>query len=163
MPKALPVRRWQAWQWHIEIRTGSPSAATRSWPQLQAASRVTMAGSLLAGVRHVAMRPAQAGAHPLDGLVQPAQLAFEVGQTPVAARGRPASRLLALAVAAQHLELGADEEALPAGLEQLRLLVGVYGSIIAERRPGFPWPAFALSMGGTNAVSDTRVCPYCHQ
>src|SRR5436190_9149416 len=122
MPKALPVRRWQAWQWHIEIRTGSPSAVTRSWPQLQAASRVRMARSLPAGARHVAVRPAQAGAHPLDRLVQLAQLPLEGGQAPVAARRRPARRLLPLAVAAQHLELRADEEALPARLEQLRLL-----------------------------------------
>src|SRR5439155_7563940 len=40
IPKALPVRRWQARQWHIEIRTGSPSAVRRSCPQLQAASRL---------------------------------------------------------------------------------------------------------------------------
>src|SRR3954452_11135733 len=43
IPKALPVRRWQAKQWHMEIRIGSPSAVSRSCPQLQAASRVTMA------------------------------------------------------------------------------------------------------------------------
>src|SRR5258708_39497800 len=40
IPKALPVRRWQARQWHMEIRIGSPSAVRRSCPQLQAASRV---------------------------------------------------------------------------------------------------------------------------
>src|SRR5437763_7927366 len=138
MPKALPVRRWQAWQWHIEIRTGSPSAATRSWPQLQAASRVSMARSLPAARWQLAVGPAQAGAHPLDGLVQLAQLALEGGHAAVAARRRAAGRLLALAVAAQHLELGADEEALPACLEQLRLQVGLHGVIIAERRVGFP-------------------------
>ena len=43
VPKTLPVRRWQSRQWQIEIRTGSPSQARRSWPQLQCASRVTMA------------------------------------------------------------------------------------------------------------------------
>jgi hypothetical protein len=39
MPKALPVRRWQAKQWHIEIRTGSPSAVSWSCPQEQEALR----------------------------------------------------------------------------------------------------------------------------
>jgi len=29
-PKALPVRRWQAWQWHIVTSKGSPSTLTRS-------------------------------------------------------------------------------------------------------------------------------------
>src|SRR5919201_3325190 len=42
---ALPVRRWQARQWHTEIRTGSPSTVRRSCPQLQAASRVCIARS----------------------------------------------------------------------------------------------------------------------
>jgi hypothetical protein len=36
-PKAPPVRRWQARQWQIEMRSGSPSTVTRSWSQLQAA------------------------------------------------------------------------------------------------------------------------------
>src|SRR5918999_5381949 len=39
MLNALPVRRWHARQWHIEIRTGSPSATRLSCPQLQAAWR----------------------------------------------------------------------------------------------------------------------------
>lgn len=34
---ALPVRRWQARQWHTETRIWSPSAVARSWPQLQVA------------------------------------------------------------------------------------------------------------------------------
>lgn len=40
--KTLPVRRWQARQWHIEMRTGSPSVESRSCSQLQAAFRVTV-------------------------------------------------------------------------------------------------------------------------
>jgi hypothetical protein len=39
VPKMLPVRRWQSRQWHIEIRTGSPSTVMRSWPQAHVASR----------------------------------------------------------------------------------------------------------------------------
>src|ERR671931_264589 len=39
IPNALPVRRWQARQWHMEIRIGSPSAVRVSCPQLQEASR----------------------------------------------------------------------------------------------------------------------------
>src|SRR5262245_23439852 len=35
-----PVRRWHSKQWHIEMRTGSPSTMRLSWPQLQAARRV---------------------------------------------------------------------------------------------------------------------------
>jgi hypothetical protein len=38
----LPVRRWHARQWQIEIRTGSPSVVSESCPQLQAACRVVM-------------------------------------------------------------------------------------------------------------------------
>ena len=34
-PNTLPVRRWQSRQWHIEIRTGSPSQVRRSCPQMQ--------------------------------------------------------------------------------------------------------------------------------
>src|SRR6476646_1408917 len=44
IPKALPVRCWQARQWHIEIRTGSPSTVTVSCPQLQAARRSAIRG-----------------------------------------------------------------------------------------------------------------------
>src|SRR5215216_5024131 len=43
-PKTLPVRRWQARQWQIETRTGSPSTVSRSCSQLDAASRVLMSG-----------------------------------------------------------------------------------------------------------------------
>src|SRR5438477_11699616 len=96
--------------------------------------RSAMARSLLAGPRHLAVRPAEAGAHALHGLVELAQLALEVGQAAVAPLGGAARGLLALAVAAQHLELRADEEALPARLEQLRLLVGLHGPIIADPR-----------------------------
>jgi hypothetical protein len=39
-PKTLPVRRWQARQWQIETRTGSPSTLSRSCAQLHAACRV---------------------------------------------------------------------------------------------------------------------------
>src|SRR5919198_4058631 len=39
IPNALPVRRWHARQWHMEIRIGSPSAVRVSCPQLQEASR----------------------------------------------------------------------------------------------------------------------------
>lgn len=38
-PKTLPVRRWQALQWQIEMRTGSPAHVSRSCPQLQDACR----------------------------------------------------------------------------------------------------------------------------
>jgi hypothetical protein len=41
-PKTLPVRRWQARQWQIETRTGSPSTVSRSCSQLHAACRVLM-------------------------------------------------------------------------------------------------------------------------
>jgi hypothetical protein len=43
-PNALPVRRWQARQWQIETRTGSPSTVSRSCSQLQAACRVITSG-----------------------------------------------------------------------------------------------------------------------
>jgi hypothetical protein len=43
MPKALPVRRWQARQLQIETANGSPSTSRRSCPQWQAASRVATA------------------------------------------------------------------------------------------------------------------------
>ena len=43
-PKTLPVRRWQARQWQIETRTGSPSTVSRSCPQLHAACRVLTSG-----------------------------------------------------------------------------------------------------------------------
>jgi Regulator of ribonuclease activity B len=36
IPNALPVRRWQAKQWQIEILTGPPSSWTVSWPHEQA-------------------------------------------------------------------------------------------------------------------------------
>lgn len=42
-PNGLPVRRWQARQWHIEMRTGSPSHVTFSCPQLHCACRELMA------------------------------------------------------------------------------------------------------------------------
>jgi len=40
MPKALPVRCWQARQWQMEMRNGSPVASMVSWPQAQEAWRV---------------------------------------------------------------------------------------------------------------------------
>src|SRR3954447_5045176 len=40
-PKTLPVRCWQARQWQIDTRTGSPSTTSRSCPQLHEASRCT--------------------------------------------------------------------------------------------------------------------------
>src|SRR5215211_7587256 len=43
-PKTLPVRRWQARQWQIETRTGSPSTVSRSCSQLHAACRVLTSG-----------------------------------------------------------------------------------------------------------------------
>jgi hypothetical protein len=39
-PKTLPVRRWQARQWQIETRTGSPSTGSGSCSQLHAGCRV---------------------------------------------------------------------------------------------------------------------------
>jgi hypothetical protein len=42
-PNVLPVLFWQARQWHIETRTGSPSQVALSWPQLQEATRVVIA------------------------------------------------------------------------------------------------------------------------
>src|SRR5690606_39025792 len=44
-PKTLPVRRWQARQWHTETRIGSPSHERRNRPQLQLAWRVVMISS----------------------------------------------------------------------------------------------------------------------
>ena len=41
-PNTLPVRRWHAWQWHIETRIGSPDTLAVSWPQLQEAVRSVM-------------------------------------------------------------------------------------------------------------------------
>jgi hypothetical protein len=38
--KTLPLRRWQARQWQIETRTGSPLTLAVIWPQLQEAERV---------------------------------------------------------------------------------------------------------------------------
>jgi hypothetical protein len=46
MPNALPVRCWQARQWHIETRIGSPVQSTVNWPQLQDA-RLTVMGRIL--------------------------------------------------------------------------------------------------------------------
>jgi hypothetical protein len=43
-PKTLPVRRWQARQWQIETRSGSPSTVSRSCSQLHAACRVLASG-----------------------------------------------------------------------------------------------------------------------
>src|SRR5438270_9420485 len=71
IPKALPVRRWQAKQWHMEIRIGSPSAVSRSCPQLQAASRVAMAadpteaGCLLFAVSLTAQTASDRGVGPV--------------------------------------------------------------------------------------------------
>lgn len=39
MPKVLPVRLWQARQWHRDTFAGSPEQATRRLPQAQLASR----------------------------------------------------------------------------------------------------------------------------
>src|SRR4029079_648991 len=41
-----PVRRWHSRQWHMDMRTGSPSIVRRRWPQLQVACRAVMMGSL---------------------------------------------------------------------------------------------------------------------
>jgi hypothetical protein len=41
-PKALPVRRWHAWQWQTETFDGSPLVVTRNWPQEQVARRSIM-------------------------------------------------------------------------------------------------------------------------
>jgi len=41
-PKALPVRCWQARQWHIETRSGSPVQSMVSWPQQQDARRLVI-------------------------------------------------------------------------------------------------------------------------
>jgi hypothetical protein len=38
--KTLPVRCWQARQWQMETRAGSPSQWILSWPQEQVAVRV---------------------------------------------------------------------------------------------------------------------------
>ncbi len=38
--KALPVRFWHARQWHIEIRSGSPSQEMLSWPHEHEAVRM---------------------------------------------------------------------------------------------------------------------------
>jgi hypothetical protein len=38
----LPVLRWQARQWHTEIRIGSADVLAVSWPQEQLAIRVVM-------------------------------------------------------------------------------------------------------------------------
>ena len=43
VPKTLPVRFWQALQWHIEMRTGSPSQVTLSFPQLHEPARDVIA------------------------------------------------------------------------------------------------------------------------
>jgi hypothetical protein len=45
-PKTLPVRFWQALQWQMDIRTGSPTQVTLSFPQLHDALRVAMARSV---------------------------------------------------------------------------------------------------------------------
>jgi hypothetical protein len=42
MLKALPVRRWQSAQWHIEIFRGAPTHSTRASPQWQRAVLVSM-------------------------------------------------------------------------------------------------------------------------
>jgi hypothetical protein len=39
MLKGAPVRFWQARQWQIEMRKGSPSQVTRNCPQAQEAVR----------------------------------------------------------------------------------------------------------------------------
>src|SRR5919204_1472941 len=68
IPNALPVRRWQARQWHMEIRIGSPSAVRVSCPQLQEASR-----TLVARRRRLLFGPAlhqRRGLHPLLGALQ---------------------------------------------------------------------------------------------
>src|SRR5471030_1912298 len=38
-PKIAPVRRWQAWQWQDDTRSGSPASRIRNCPQEHAASR----------------------------------------------------------------------------------------------------------------------------
>src|SRR5262245_33907125 len=43
IPKALPVRRWQARQWQIETANGSPFTSSVSCPQWHDASRVAIA------------------------------------------------------------------------------------------------------------------------
>jgi hypothetical protein len=44
IPKALPVRCWQARQWQIETLMGSPSTSTVSCPHEQDARRAAMSG-----------------------------------------------------------------------------------------------------------------------
>ncbi len=109
------------------------------------------------------MRPPEPCAQAFDRLIQLPELALEIGQAAVACGRRPAGRRLPLAVAAQHLELGADEEALPARLEQPRLRVGVHAAIIAERRRASRPRRSGLAWEALTAVSDTRVCPHCRR
>lgn len=46
VPNTLPVRFWHSRQWHMEMRTGSPSHVRRSCPQLHDATRLVIAQSL---------------------------------------------------------------------------------------------------------------------
>src|SRR5262249_39801676 len=50
------VRRWHSKQWHMEMRTGSPSNARWSWPQLQAARRVVIGRLRFTAAAHHATR-----------------------------------------------------------------------------------------------------------
>src|SRR5919197_64707 len=92
IPNALPVRRWQARQWHMEIRIGSPSAVSVSCPQLQEASRtlVPRRGRLLLGtalrqrgslhplLRALEVEGAVHERHVREGLREVAELAAEL-------------------------------------------------------------------------------------
>ena len=56
------MRRWQARQCQIEMRTGSPVAITRSWPQLHDASRSLTLQKATEGQQHKMRRPRHGGA-----------------------------------------------------------------------------------------------------
>src|SRR6266545_6575869 len=79
-PKTLPVRRWQARQWQIETRIGSPSAVSRSCSQLHTACRVLTNGIVdrvgsrdirITGAALDAVRWWPAGAAVISGQLKP--------------------------------------------------------------------------------------------
>src|SRR5262249_2842902 len=51
-----PVRRWHSKQWHMEMRTGSPSIVRWNWPQLQAARRAVKGRLRFTAAAHHATR-----------------------------------------------------------------------------------------------------------
>src|SRR5437868_10722608 len=118
IPNALPVRRWQARQWHMEIRIGSPSAVRVSCPQLQEASR-----TLVARRRRLLLGPTLGQRRPLHPLLRALEVERAVHERDVCEGLREVAELAAevgVVLLREQAEVGAEREQ---PLEELPRLV----------------------------------------